>query len=303
MEFSRQEYRSALPFPSPGDLSKPGIEPASLAFPELAGGFFTTCALREVTMLRTMSILGWLQVQRWKVKQRFQRKKLSASLCFLSRQRFLQQGRETPTTERSMTCSTWLILETWVCSETPLRVRRLWVGNDTQWRTRTQNYIENSCQSVRRVSPTKMGESPEQALQRGSLGVGWHVNGCTASWLSRLDGLKPRWGATAHAPVPLGWWPSALGLWAGTCSSPAQCPHLQKLTPALPRTGPQTRGSGSQGPWGVEQLQRWPAGRFHRERLKDLQPHVSPERVARAGTAKQQKVGLNLNFRYTEILC
>ena len=29
MEFSRQEYRSGLPFPSPGDLSNPGIEPGS----------------------------------------------------------------------------------------------------------------------------------------------------------------------------------------------------------------------------------------------------------------------------------
>ena len=37
--FSRQEYWSGLPFPSPGDLPDPGIEPAS---PELAHGFFTT---------------------------------------------------------------------------------------------------------------------------------------------------------------------------------------------------------------------------------------------------------------------
>ena len=29
MEFSRQEYRSGLPFPSPGDLPDPGIEPKS----------------------------------------------------------------------------------------------------------------------------------------------------------------------------------------------------------------------------------------------------------------------------------
>ena len=30
MEFSRQEYWSGLPLPSPGELPKPGIEPASL---------------------------------------------------------------------------------------------------------------------------------------------------------------------------------------------------------------------------------------------------------------------------------
>ena len=41
MGFSRQEYWSGLPFPSPGDLPDPGTEPASSAFPALAGGFFT----------------------------------------------------------------------------------------------------------------------------------------------------------------------------------------------------------------------------------------------------------------------
>ena len=30
MEFFRQEYRSELPFPSPGDLPDPGMEPVSL---------------------------------------------------------------------------------------------------------------------------------------------------------------------------------------------------------------------------------------------------------------------------------
>ena len=32
MGFSRQEYWSELPFPSPGDLPDPGIEPRSPAF-------------------------------------------------------------------------------------------------------------------------------------------------------------------------------------------------------------------------------------------------------------------------------
>ena len=40
MEFSRQEYMSGLPFPSPGDLPYPGIKPTSLASPASAGGFF-----------------------------------------------------------------------------------------------------------------------------------------------------------------------------------------------------------------------------------------------------------------------
>ena len=42
MGFSRQEYWSGLPFPSPGDLSDPRIEPTSPASPALAGGFFLT---------------------------------------------------------------------------------------------------------------------------------------------------------------------------------------------------------------------------------------------------------------------
>ena len=36
--FSRQEYWSGLPFPSPGDLRIPGIKPVS---PASAGGFYT----------------------------------------------------------------------------------------------------------------------------------------------------------------------------------------------------------------------------------------------------------------------
>ena len=37
LEFPRQEYRSGLPFPSPGDLPNPGIESASFS---LTGRFF-----------------------------------------------------------------------------------------------------------------------------------------------------------------------------------------------------------------------------------------------------------------------
>ena len=35
MRFSRQEYWSGVPFPFPGDLSNPGIEPMSLSSPGL----------------------------------------------------------------------------------------------------------------------------------------------------------------------------------------------------------------------------------------------------------------------------
>ena len=42
MEFSRQEYWSGFPFPSPGDLPDPGTELTSLVSPALAARFFTT---------------------------------------------------------------------------------------------------------------------------------------------------------------------------------------------------------------------------------------------------------------------
>ena len=42
LDFSRQEYWSGLPFPTPGDLPDPGIEHSSLTSPALAGGLFTT---------------------------------------------------------------------------------------------------------------------------------------------------------------------------------------------------------------------------------------------------------------------
>ena len=42
MEFSRQEYWSWLPFPSPGNLPDPGIKPMSLVSPALASESFAT---------------------------------------------------------------------------------------------------------------------------------------------------------------------------------------------------------------------------------------------------------------------
>ena len=47
MELSRHEYWSGWPSPTPGDLPDPGIEPASLVSPALAGRFFTTVPPRK----------------------------------------------------------------------------------------------------------------------------------------------------------------------------------------------------------------------------------------------------------------
>ena len=46
-KFSKQEYWSGLPCPSPGDLSNPGIKPVSLTSLALAGEFFTTSTTWE----------------------------------------------------------------------------------------------------------------------------------------------------------------------------------------------------------------------------------------------------------------
>ena len=40
MGFPKQEYWSGLPFPSPGDIPNPGIEPTFSESPVLAGEFF-----------------------------------------------------------------------------------------------------------------------------------------------------------------------------------------------------------------------------------------------------------------------
>ena len=42
IEFPREIYWNGLPFPTPGHLPDPGIEPASLTSPVVAGEFFTT---------------------------------------------------------------------------------------------------------------------------------------------------------------------------------------------------------------------------------------------------------------------
>ena len=46
MGFSRQEYWSRLPFPPPGYLPYPWMEPTSFTSPALAGGLFITSATR-----------------------------------------------------------------------------------------------------------------------------------------------------------------------------------------------------------------------------------------------------------------
>ena len=53
MGFSRQEYWSGLPCPSPGDLPNAGFKPTS---PAMADGFFTTSASWEVPSVTFSSV-------------------------------------------------------------------------------------------------------------------------------------------------------------------------------------------------------------------------------------------------------
>ena len=60
MEFSRQEYWSGLPFPTPGHIPDPGIEPVSLSSPALASGFFKTSTTWEaLTYITALRIASW----------------------------------------------------------------------------------------------------------------------------------------------------------------------------------------------------------------------------------------------------
>ena len=51
MGFSRQEYRSGLPCPSPRDRPDSGMKPSSVMSPALAGWLFITRAIWEACML------------------------------------------------------------------------------------------------------------------------------------------------------------------------------------------------------------------------------------------------------------
>ena len=53
MEFSRQEYWSGLPFPSPGDLLDPGIEPG---FPALQADSLPSEAQGKIFIIKQKEI-------------------------------------------------------------------------------------------------------------------------------------------------------------------------------------------------------------------------------------------------------
>ena len=59
MGFSRQRYWSGLPFPSPGDLPNPGIEPGppALQADALPASFSSSCCYKSIILPHTTSLL------------------------------------------------------------------------------------------------------------------------------------------------------------------------------------------------------------------------------------------------------
>ena len=79
--FSRQEYRSRLPFRPPGDLPRPGMEPACLLSPASAVGLFITAPPGKPVYDRCVC-----------VRSRFSRVQLFASSWTVASQVPLSEG-------------------------------------------------------------------------------------------------------------------------------------------------------------------------------------------------------------------
>ena len=75
MGFSRQEFWSGLPFPSPRDLPYPGIEPGSLRPPALTD-IFTTSTNKPMHFLKTLCSRVYVrETSKSKLRKKKKRKK------------------------------------------------------------------------------------------------------------------------------------------------------------------------------------------------------------------------------------
>ena len=82
--FSQQEQRSGLPFPPPGDLPNPGIEPVSPVSTELAGSFFTTEPPGNPKYSLLSKIVQWTHMVIRRHNEFYLKKKvIQSSLCSL----------------------------------------------------------------------------------------------------------------------------------------------------------------------------------------------------------------------------
>ena len=119
MEFSRQEYWSWLPFPSPGNLPDPGIEPRSPAF--TGRFFFTTRASWEVPSLPIYLVY------------------FSSMLCHESDTRLWKTTRQTQVPGKKVVEG----------SSSGLKLPGLCLGFITYWLPRWHNGKESACQCRR----------------------------------------------------------------------------------------------------------------------------------------------------------
>ena len=83
MGFSRQEFWTGLPCPPPGDLPNPGIEPASLMFPALVGGFFKTSEVKSLSCVQLFGTL-WTVAHQAPPSMEFSRQEYWSGLPFPS---------------------------------------------------------------------------------------------------------------------------------------------------------------------------------------------------------------------------
>ena len=94
MEFSRQENWSGLLCPPPGDLPKPGTEPASLTSPALAGGSLSLVLPGKP--YRQIQIQIQIYVHRVRQRQRERDRESSILLCSVKSQltlNYCSQGK------------------------------------------------------------------------------------------------------------------------------------------------------------------------------------------------------------------
>ena len=80
MGFSRHEYQSGLPFPSPGDLPYQGVKPTSLMSPAVAGGFFTASATWEAPHYCSKM---WVSLKSWMLTNVVNKLKISWIVRFI----------------------------------------------------------------------------------------------------------------------------------------------------------------------------------------------------------------------------
>ena len=112
MDFPRQEDWSELPFPTPGDLPDPGIEPVSLASPALAGVFFTTSATWQAQIDIPVT---WMTLRGIMLSERSQSQTLH--LYHFSQGQSCRNSRQMSSLQKLEEVGTQRMLEGGLCSE------------------------------------------------------------------------------------------------------------------------------------------------------------------------------------------